>query len=133
MSIEKIALSFVDSLVPDKFSKAESMLSPKCIYSYGDEKLTGESIIQSFVNNHENAKGKLDTIEYIDGKILSTDQNVVTVTVQDKIIKNGFEHIYTDRLILTVEESLIAKIEYSPFPEERRKLKEFLSKVGVVL
>ncbi len=96
-------------------------------------KLTGESIIQSFIDNHENAKSKLDVIEYIDGIVILVNENVVTVTVQDKITKDGLEHIYTDRLILSIEQNSITKIEYDPFPEERGKLKTYLNKVKVKL
>lgn len=133
MCIKEIALEFVNCLVPDKFEFAKEMIPSNCLYKYGNKRLRGDSIIQSFVDNHENAKRKLDKIEYIDGRVDFLKGNFVIVIVQDKIEKAGDIHIYTDRLVIEVKEALIVGIEYLPFEEERKKIKEFLEKVSVEL
>lgn len=133
MENSKIAIDFVDSLVPGKFEQAQDFLSEECTYQYGDRKLTNGAIVESFKENHRNASSKLDSVEYSGAEVESKAEDVITVKVQDIIKKGNKEFIYTDRLVIRVENDQILEIIHKPFPKERQKLKTFLDKVDVKL
>ena len=97
---------------------------------YGGKTLRGEEIIDSFEQNHEQAKKRFDSIKYIDGEVTSQDGGRITVQVKDELTLNGQKHTYQDRLIITCNDQQgpgsVISIENRPFPEERKKLQEFL-------
>lgn len=134
-TIAKNAINFVNLLTPGNFREAEKWLSPDCTYQYKDTILKGEEIIKSFSDNHEGASKKLDGITYIDGTVEKIESNSIFVIVKDKVSTKGKSYIYTDRLIITCNDSTghssIDKIEHSPIDGEREKLLEFFKSVGV--
>ena len=132
MNLEKVALDFVNSLVPGKFDVAKSKLSPHCKYQYGDKVLKGDAIIQCFLDNHIHAKEKLDEIEYIDGVVEASDGREVTVIVKDRLLYKGSEYIYTDRLIIGINESgFVNSINYKPFAKEQEALKKYFKENNI--
>lgn len=133
MENTKIALGFIDSLVPGKFQEAKVYLADDCVYQYGDRKLTHDAIVESFMENHRNASSKLDEVEYTGAEVEASEEDAVTVKVQDRIKKGNKEFLYTDRLIIRVENDKIFEIIHKPYPKERQKLKTFLDKVDVKL
>ncbi len=129
------AINFANLLTPGNFQEAEKWLSPSCTYQYKDSILRGEEIIKSFSDNHEGAVKKLDGITYIDGTVEKINGNSVFVIIKDKISTKGESFIYTDRLVITCNDSIghssIEKIKHSPIKGEREKLLEFFQTMGV--
>src|SRR5690348_7016886 len=103
-ALASAALRFVNLLTPGNFESASQWLSESCEYTYADKMLRGETIIQSFKSNHENACGRLDKIEYQDGSVEKIDGRAVSVLVTDRITVGNRCHNYRDRLIVTFGE-----------------------------
>lgn len=126
----KNALAFVNLLTPGNFDEAANWLSVNCEYKYQDTILTSSAIIKSFSDNHQNAAKKLDSIQYLDGRIEKSNENEFHILVKDKVTANGAEYVYTDRLIITtsndqVKHGSILRIEHAPVEGEREKLLNF--------
>ena len=129
------ALRFVDLLTPGNFVLAKDWISPDCKYLYGEKVLTGDSIIQSFIANHDEASSKLDKIEYLDSEVESIEGQTVSVIVRDKIYVQNSTHEYKDRLIITfgdhTGEHSITQIENRRVTGEREKLLKFFDSLGM--
>ncbi|MEM7646743.1 MAG: hypothetical protein AAF203_07540 [Pseudomonadota bacterium] len=134
-TIQENALEFVSLLTPGNFDKAKEWIAKECAYRYMDQDLKGDAIIQSFSENHQGAKEKFESIEYLDGFVNSTEGNTVFVGVRDKITAGSDVHIYEDCLAVTVNEKRgpgsIQGIKHCPIPEERDQLKAFMKKIGL--
>ena len=122
---EGIALLFVNALVPGQFEKARHHLSPDARYAYNGEELEGDAIIQSFVDNHTRAAQMLDSIIYTDGIVQETQGNRVTILVQDRLQKGQATHVYSDRLVIEVENQQVISVTHLPFTQEKLKLKQW--------
>lgn len=128
------ALEFVNMLVPGKFEDAREMLSPDCLYYYSDQCLEGEAVLDSFIENHNNASAVLEKITYIDGSVGNIKSNgFIDIIVKDLIEHKDQKHLYKDCLSIKIENGFILEIRNLPFIEEREKLSHFLNKIDVSL
>lgn len=131
--IAQLAVDFVNLLVPGNFPSARAKLAPNCEYHYSGKLLTGDAIIGAFEESHERAKTELECIEYLPATLQAVDRNTVIVGVKDRIRSEGLEHVYSDRLSVTISESAsdwtVTRLEHLPVEEERLKLRKFLDKL----
>jgi hypothetical protein len=130
---ERLALAFVDRLVPGRFDEARKMLDPSCEYLFGVELLRGEQIVAAFEKSDEQAHTKFNGIEYLPGRVVDTRGAVVVVQVFDRVALGGRTHTYSDRLAVTVDPARsrpVVRIEHRPFPEERAALARFVAEAA---
>lgn len=134
-NLAKAATEFVDLLTPGNFHLAEKFIAPDCEYSYAGNVLKGKAILQSFIDNHDNALKKLDKIQYDSSEVESIEGNTVSVLVADQIFVKDKMHLYRDRLIVSFkddqEPKSIIRIENKRVVGEREKLMEFFKGCGI--
>jgi hypothetical protein len=133
--LAKAATEFVDLLTPGNFHLAEKFISPECEYSYAGNVLKGKAVLQSFIDNHENASKKLDKIQYDSSEIESIEGNTVSVLVANQLYVKDKIYLYRDRLIVTFKEDeepkTILRIENKRVDGERDKLMAFFRSCGI--
>ena len=135
LRLARAATEFVDLLTPGNFHLAGFFISPDCEYVYAGKILQGKAVLQSFIDNHENAAKKLDRIQYDSSEVERIEGSTVSVLVADRIYIKDKVHLYRDRLIVTFAEDddpkSIVRIENKRVDGERDKLMDFFKSCGI--
>ncbi len=117
---------FAIALDAEDFERVRTLLAPNCAYHAPEGLLIGpDTIVASYRQNAEAARGRFDEIEYR-SRVEPSSPAAARITFIDRVRIGGAWHEYHCRQRICVgAEGLIEEIRHDEIAGERERLEEF--------